>query len=150
MAIASRAIIIDGGDLLLMKRNKSTSEYYTLVGGVIKDGEDPADALAREVKEETGIDIVSARLVYIENHPAPYNSQYIYVCEATSHGPAQIQEDTEEDQLNRLDYNIHTPVWIPAKHFGRLPFSTIQLQRAIVDALENGFPEEPKELSLSN
>ena len=147
MSYAARAIIMDGDNILVMRRNKKGVEYYTLVGGVVRNDEQPEAALKREVQEETGITITSARLVYTETHPKPYNSQYIYLCEATSSGPVEVQPDSEEKFLNRMDYDVHTPVWVQAKNFSKLPFSTIQLQKAITQALSSGFPEEPVNLS---
>src|ERR1700761_7300853 len=80
MAKAARAIITENHKILVMYRNKYGSEYFTLVGGKVADDETTEQALARELKEETGLRVTSARLVFTEEHPEPYNQQYIYVC----------------------------------------------------------------------
>lgn len=147
MGKAARAIIIENNKFLAMHRNKYGSEYFTLVGGRVQEGETTEQALVREIKEETGLDIIEARLVFTEHHPEPYNEQYIYVCKVAPHGDIKIQEASEEGFMNRLDMNIHTPYWINLKSFATLNFRTPQLQSAIVQALQKGFPTQPIELT---
>lgn len=146
MAKASRAIIIEGDKILVMHRNKYGSEYFTLVGGRLAENETPEQALVREIKEETGLDIVSARLVFTEEHPEPYNDQYIFLCQVAPHGDVAIQDYSEEGQMNELDINTHRPVWAEVNSFGNLPFRTPTLQQAIVKALKIGFPPQPVKL----
>jgi len=146
MAKAARAIIIEDGKLLTMFRNKEGSRYYTLVGGRVSEGESLEQAVTREVKEETGLDVVNGRLVFIEEHPEPYNQQYIFLCEIAPHAPVALQEYSEEAMLNRLNTNIHEPQWVQKEAFGKIPFRTPQLQEAIVHALKKGWPKEPVNL----
>ncbi len=143
MGKAARAIIIENDKILVMKRIKQGAEYYTLVGGQLSEGESAEDALIREVKEETGFEVVSRKLVFVEHHPEPYNSQAIYLCEIAPHGDVMVQPDSEEGVMNRLDMNVHQPQWIDLRHFGSLPFTTMNLQKAIVAGLQNGFPGDP-------
>lgn len=85
MKKAARAIIIEDNKVLVMQRNKSGNQYYTLVGGRLDKDETPEQALVREVKEETGMDVIAARLVFVEEHPEPYNQQYIFLCSVGPH-----------------------------------------------------------------
>ncbi|HVX47769.1 MAG TPA: NUDIX domain-containing protein [Candidatus Saccharimonadales bacterium] len=147
MGKAARAIIIEDGNLLLMLRNKEGMQYYTLVGGQAKQDEDLKMALAREVKEETGLEITSARLVFTEKHASPYNEQYIYLCTVAPHSEAAIQETSEEGLLNKIGINTHAPVWAHPRAFAGVQFRTPQLHQAILDALQNGFPGSPVELT---
>ncbi len=146
MTKAARAIIIEGDKILVMQRKKTGPEYYTLVGGRMNDNETPGQAVTREVKEETGLQVTAARLVFTEDHPEPYNSQYIFLCEVAPHEEIKIQDSSEEGLMNRIGLNIHTPLWVPIKAFEKLPFNTMQLQKAILDGLSRGFPETPIKL----
>jgi ADP-ribose pyrophosphatase YjhB (NUDIX family) len=146
MANAARAIIIEDNKMLLMHRNKNGKMYFTLVGGQLREDEPPEQGLAREVKEETGLDVTSCRLVYLEEHAEPYNSQYIFVCTVAPHGEAVLQDTSEEALMNRITTNLHRPMWVDASAFGTLPFLTMNLQKAIVGALKKGFPEAPARL----
>lgn len=144
MGKAARAIIIEDGRILVMHRNKEGSQYYTLVGGRINEGESIEEGLAREIMEETGLKLTSQRLVYTEAHNAPYNEQYIFLCDVAPHSDAAIQDTSEEGAMNRVGVNTHTPQWASVKSFAGLPFRTPQLQAAIVRALKKGFPKQPE------
>lgn len=146
MAKAARAIIIENGKMLVMYRNKYGSEYFTLVGGRANKDETMEQALVREIKEETGLDVIAAQLVFIEEHKPPYNEQYIFFCRIGPHADVEIQDTSEEAFLNRLDANIHKPVWTDLKGFANLAFRTPQLQQAIMTALREGFPTSPRKL----
>jgi ADP-ribose pyrophosphatase YjhB (NUDIX family) len=141
---AARAIIIDNDKILVMYRNKYGSQYYTLVGGRVNEGETVENALVREIMEETGLQITAAQLVFIEDHPEPYNQQYTYLCQVAPHDDVKIQDNSEEALLNRLDLNVHKPLWANIQSFDNLAFRTPQLQKAILDGLKEGFPETPQ------
>ena len=146
MGKAARAIIIEDDKLLLMQRNKEGSQYFTLVGGRVNDGETVEQALVREVREETQLEVTKARLVFTEEHPAPYNDQYTFLCEVAPHDSVAIQTTSEEGSMNRVGINVHTPVWTSLSAFPRIQFRTPQLQSAIVEALKKGFPDQPMKL----
>lgn len=143
---AARAIIIEDNKILVMYRNKYGSEYFTLVGGRVNDKESVEQALVREVKEETGLEITDARQVYTEKHPSPYNEQYIFLCKVAPHKSVAIEDTSEEGFMNRININVHKPLWAELSAFARLNFRTPQLQVAIVKAIKNGFPTEPVNL----
>ncbi len=146
MGNAARAIIIEGNKILVMHRNKYGSEYFTLVGGRLNETETPEQALVREIQEETGLVVTSARLVYTEEHAAPYNHQYIFLCEVAPHADVAIQDASEEGLMNRHEANTHQPLWASVQAFGQLQFRTPQLQAAILLAFKKGFPKEPVKL----
>ncbi len=143
MGQAARAIIVENGKILLMHRNKYNSKYFTLVGGRLNDNETPEQAVVREVFEETGLQVTSARLVYYEDHPEPYNKQFIFLCTVAPHDKVAIQEMSEEGMMNRIGINVHEPVWADIEAFERTEFRTPMLQRAILDGLKYGFPQQP-------
>ena len=146
MGKAARAIIIEDGRILVMRRRKNGAEYYTLAGGRVDEGENIEQAVIREIKEETGMDVTAARMVFYEQHPEPYNEQYIFLCEVAPHGPVAVQNTSEEAELNKMRVNVHTPEWVGTKTFPKIPFRTPQLQTAIAQALKKGFPAQAVKL----
>ncbi len=70
----SPAIIvgITAGDKILLARGKNfRSNFYSLVAGYADIGESLEDAVAREVKEEVGIDVTNIR--YYKSQPWPFS-----------------------------------------------------------------------------
>jgi len=57
------AIIIRNARLLLMHRQKSGRNYYILPGGNVEWEESFEEACIREVKEETGLNVLALQLV---------------------------------------------------------------------------------------
>jgi 8-oxo-dGTP diphosphatase len=81
--VASAILVNDGKVLLVQRAHDPLKGYWCLPGGVIDYEELPEDAVAREVKEETNLDIVIRRLlgVYrIDNDPRGIALDLIYVC----------------------------------------------------------------------
>lgn len=54
--VVSEGVFIQNGLILLVKGNRGlTKDRWTLPGGFIQFGEDPADGLRREIREELGV-----------------------------------------------------------------------------------------------
>lgn len=62
-------LIQDGEKILLQNRVKKDWKGYTLPGGHIETGESFVDAVKREMKEETGLNIQNPKLVGIKQFP---------------------------------------------------------------------------------
>jgi 8-oxo-dGTP diphosphatase len=56
------ALIVRDGKLLLFHRQKPGRDYYSLPGGGVELEESFEQACIREVKEETGLDVLALRL----------------------------------------------------------------------------------------
>ena len=59
-------IYAESTNRVLMLQRKDDSEFWQSVTGTLDDGETPQQAAVREVKEETGIDIITERLNLID------------------------------------------------------------------------------------
>lgn len=69
-------LIEDGDRLLLQNRTKKDWHGYALPGGHVERGESFVDAVIREMKEETGLEITNPRLVGVKQFPIE-NGRYI-------------------------------------------------------------------------
>ncbi|TXK42371.1 NUDIX domain-containing protein [Nonomuraea sp. C10] len=62
-------ILVEDDRILLLDQDTDTRSW-TLPGGRVEAGEPLADALVREMREETGLDVEAGRLLYVcDNFP---------------------------------------------------------------------------------
>ena len=70
--LAAYAVCIEDGRVLLARHVPPKGESnWTLPGGRVEHGEDPFDAVIREVAEETGCDAVVERLLGVDSRVIP-------------------------------------------------------------------------------
>ena len=58
-----RAVIIEKGKLLTIKRTKSDLAYWVIPGGGVEENETRKNALIRECREELGVDVKIGKLI---------------------------------------------------------------------------------------
>ncbi|NMM92969.1 NUDIX hydrolase [Bifidobacterium oedipodis] len=114
------ACVFDEQDRILLGRRTDTGEW-AMVYGIIDPGEQPADAAAREVKEETGVDVIATDLVSVvsETKSKTYangdNVQYMdhsFLCALKPGGNAEpFVGDDESLNVGWFDMdNLPTPL----------------------------------------
>ena len=107
-------LIQDGKKILLQNRVKKDWKGYTLPGGHVEAGESFVDAVKREMKEETGLDIQNPKLVGIKQFPFKnednVNCRYIVLLFKTEEFSGEVVSSSEGemtwvryDQLSSLD-----------------------------------------------
>ncbi|MFE4666788.1 NUDIX hydrolase [Streptomyces sp. NPDC056716] len=70
--LAAYAVCVEGGRVLVARHVPPKGEStWTLPGGRVEQGEDPFDAVIREVAEETGCDAVVERLLGVDSRVIP-------------------------------------------------------------------------------
>ncbi len=70
--LAAYAVCIEDGRVLLARYvSPAGKSSWTLPGGRVEHGEDPFDAVTREVAEETGCDAVVERLLGVDSRVIP-------------------------------------------------------------------------------
>ena len=119
--IGAFAIITDAENrILLCLRNDY--DMWNLPGGGVDDGEAPWDCVVREVKEETGFNIIVEKLIGLYSKPENNDLVFSYKCKIVS-GEIQINEEAK-----KIEYF----------YFDELPQNTIQKQvERIKDYLAN-------------
>ena len=80
------AIIIDDQERVLCVKMNYAEHRWTTPGGRVESGESPITALVREVREETGFDVVPKGLVGIYSKPFEDDLVLCFECEATGRG----------------------------------------------------------------
>ena len=92
-----------GDELLLQNRIKKDWRGYTLPGGHIEPGESFVDAVIREMKEETGLDIKNPKLCGIKQFPTP-GGRYIVLLFKTEEFSGELVS-SEEGQMEWIHRN---------------------------------------------
>ena len=72
-------LVEDGDKILLQNRVKKDWQGYTLPGGHVERDESFVDAVIREMKEETGLDIKNPILVGVKQFPIKYGRYVVFL-----------------------------------------------------------------------
>jgi 8-oxo-dGTP diphosphatase len=97
------AIVFDDRGEVLLQKSRDTNDWR-LIGGVLDPGENPADCVVREVKEEAGIDVTVEHIVGVHARPLvtyPNGDKVLYVstsflCRARSGTPRVCDDESLE------------------------------------------------------
>jgi len=123
--VAVNAVIfknINGKQYLLLGKRKNVAghNHFYLPGGHIKTGEKIYKALIREVKEETGLDIIPEKFLWIEeNFEEPHHITFYY--QARLKNENQKPKNLEPQKCYGWDFypvdNPPKPLWLSLKNF---------------------------------
>jgi 8-oxo-dGTP pyrophosphatase MutT (NUDIX family) len=100
------ALMRRGDKVLLIHRFKNGEEYWVLPGGGVEDEESLEIALAREVMEETSLEVDSFALLGMHDHDD--GSQHIFYEVITSGEP--VLGGPEKENMN--DRNVYILEWV--------------------------------------
>ncbi len=97
------ALIFNSQDEVLMIRTQKWSNLWGIPGGKVKYGEPSVEALRREIKEETGLDIGDIEFVMVQDciHSKEFyrEAHFIllnYTCRAAKPSPVTLNEEAQE------------------------------------------------------
>jgi NAD+ diphosphatase len=117
---ATIVLVRDGNRVLLTRKTGWAPNRYALVAGFVDNGESLESCVAREIKEEVGVDVKDIRYVGSQNWPFP--SQMMIGFVATYAG-GDLVIDTEELEDAR---------WFPCDALPSLP-TRHSISRFIID-----------------
>lgn len=114
---SARAIIINNGKLLVMHRKRHSRdgnrwlEYYSIPGGGIEAGEEPSDAVTRELHEEMGVALSNVReIAHVKNHR---HINHVFIAEVADGIEPKLMPSSEEAKHWQSKSNQFIPKWVP-------------------------------------
>ena len=102
-------LIQDGNRVLLQNRIKEDWKGYTFPGGHVEAGESFVDAVIREMKEETGLTVISPKMVGIKQFPIKGGRYIVLLFKAEEFTGEVVSSDEGEmewidcDRLNEVN-----------------------------------------------
>ena len=96
-------LIEDGSRVLLQDRVKADWKGYTLPGGHVEKGESFVEAVIREMKEETGLDIFEPKLVGVKQFPIDGGRYIVMLYKATKFSGEVVS--SEEGRMEWVEYS---------------------------------------------
>ena len=96
-------LLEDGGRILLQNRVKKDWQGYALPGGHVEPGESFVDAVVREMKEETGLEILAPKLVGLKQFPIEGGRYVVFLFKAVQ-WKGELRS-SEEGQMEWIPYS---------------------------------------------
>ena len=95
-------LIEDGSRILLQNRTKKDWQGYALPGGHVEAGESFVDAVTREMREETGLEIIAPRLAGVKQFPIK-NGRYVVLLFKATEWTGNVRS-SEEGEMKWFEY----------------------------------------------
>jgi mutator protein MutT len=114
--VTAGAIVTDKtGRVLLLKHRFRPGSGWGMPGGFIEEGEQPEEALRRELREEIGLEISQPKLVTVRAFKQPKQMEIVFACQAAG--------DTDQ-----LSFEIQKIAWFRLEELPKeLPKDQMQL-----------------------
>lgn len=112
-------IILKGDQILLIYHKEPSGECYIIPGGRVEAGEIPEQAVEREIKEETCLDVTRSDFIFsvAEELESGSRTNYYYYCEVAD-GVPEIG-GPEKESMSETNY--FEPRWFPISQMDTSP-----------------------------
>ena len=130
------AALVQVGDEILLARNAAwPTRMFALITGFLEAGETPEQGIAREIKEETNLDVVNSSLIGV--YEFTRKNELIIAYHAQAVGSIVLSEELAEFKMVRPENlkpwragtGLAVADWMRARG---LPYEFVELPRAVV------------------
>lgn len=89
MVTAGAVVLDERGRVLLLEHRFRAGTGWGIPGGFLEKGEQPDEALRRELREEVGLEVAGLELVFARTLRRPQQVELHYLCRARDSGAAR-------------------------------------------------------------
>jgi 8-oxo-dGTP diphosphatase len=113
--LVAAAIIVERGRVLLTQRKRGShlEGLWEFPGGKVEDGEDPKDALVRELREELGVDALVGDIVEVTFYKYETKSVLLLFYRATRRAGSDEPRALDVAAFDWADQNALDPAKFP-------------------------------------
>ena len=131
------ALVVQHGRLLLVEHDGLWEDgpFWTPPGGGVSFGESLAEALVREAREETGVDLVVGPLRYVLDFVRPplHAVSFYFECAATGDAVLGTDPELETQMLRAVD-------WVPLDELAGRTLYPEPFRACLAADVRAGFP----------
>lgn len=131
--VRASAIIIKDNKILLIHRRKPGEEYWVFPGGGVEDTETTKEAVIREVKEETNLDVLTCNLAFMAFNEASKKEEPFFECEVNEGTPEIVGEEKGRNTLNNW-YNLE---WISINDITTINLVPLEAARHVIEKYQS-------------
>ncbi len=137
-----RAVVVNDDNLLVMKRKRDGNEFFSFPGGGIEEGEEPEEAVERELLEETSIKATVTKRVYVY-YSERFGKQIFFLCKYES-GKPKLQANSVEAKIVKEEGQVYDPRWISIEEADKVLLYPEEIKPDFMKHVKNdSFPKKP-------
>ncbi len=136
--VSVSALIFEGERVLLAHRR--AIDWWNLPGGAVDAGETLDEALRREVREETGLEIEIGQLVGVYSKPLKQEIVLTFRCQVISGVPGEMEDDDIDESRY---FSVHDlPANTLPKHRQRVKDALLNQSQAVLRTQRSSTAED--------
>ena len=147
--VAVRTLVLQDGQILLVghRSTKTGKVWWMAPGGLVHAGEPALDAAAREVREETGLEVEIDQLIYwLEWIWERSHCVELYFVGNVIRGQLAIGNDPELPENRQIIFDAR---FFDLEELGQYPVYPKAFRTLLAEHLRQGFPEGATYLGIS-
>lgn len=126
---AGALIFNDAGQILLLKHRFRAGSGWGIPGGFLEIGEQPEQALRRELREEIGLEVSHVEIFTARSFKRPRQVEILFRCRPSSQG-SQGSQGPQAAQIKPLTMEVERAEWFSVQN---LPDGLPNDQRLLID-----------------